>query len=351
MKKIRVCIFATMFKSNNTYLSVFIGIIGVIFFSAKAVMVKMAYQYGVSSVNLLVFRMLFALPFYIAVLLFVKKRTNEKEGSKLPQSKLVKHKMEKPKKYFDANVGTPDSYRDKSRLSSKTYLWLVFFGFIGYYLASYFDFLGLHYVKASIERVILFAYPTIVLILSSVFLKRKITGVQVLAIVITYIGILIAFWDEFKIEGTGFLTGAVLIFLSALTYASYLTGSDFLIPKFGVMRFTSFAMIIACICVIAHYLLFENTSLFGYHPNVYWLGLAMAFLSTVIPSYMVSYCIQQIGAPNFSVLGSLGPVSTIILANIFLGEQFTPLQMGGTLIVILGVVTISLHKKKKIIKV
>ncbi|ETN95421.1 DMT family transporter [Zhouia amylolytica] len=304
-----------MFKSNNTYLAVFIGILGVVFFSAKAVMVKLAYHYDVSSVNLLMFRMLFALPCYVVVLYFIQSRKR---------------------------VKSPVNFRDV--------LWLLFFGFIGYYLASYFDFLGLQYIKASIERVILFIYPTIVVLLSAIFLKRKINPLQILAIVITYIGVFVAFWDEFKIEGTEFLIGAGLIFLSALTYASYLTGSDFLIPKFGVLRFTSYAMIIACICVLAHYFIVEETSLFGYHENVYWLGLAMAILSTVIPSFMVSYCIKEIGASNFSILGSLGPVSTIILANIFLGERFSTLQMGGTLIVIFGVVIISFQKNVKTVK-
>lgn len=300
-----------MFKNNNTCLAVFTGIIGVVFFSAKAVMVKLAYQYDVSPVNLLMFRMLFALPFYIVVL-FITRKKSEEHG-----------------------------------LGVKDFIWLLFFGFIGYYLASYFDFLGLQYIKASIERVILFIYPTIVVILSALFLKRKVGPVQILAIAITYVGVLVAFWGEFRIEGSEFLTGAGLIFLSALTYASYLTGSDFLIPKFGVLRFTSYAMIIACISVVTHCSLSEEASLSGYHANVYWLGLAMAFLSTVIPSFMVSYSIKEIGASNFSVLGSLGPVSTIILASIFLDEKFTILQMGGTIIVIFGVVVISLQKRRK----
>ncbi|MCF8714791.1 DMT family transporter [Joostella atrarenae] len=295
-----------MEKSKALPFVILIGILGVVLFSAKAVMVKLAYQYNVSPVNLLMFRMLFALPFYILVLLFTKKST-------------VKH-------------------------TKKDYLWLVFFGFIGYYLASYFDFLGLQYIKASLERIILFIYPTIVLILSRIFLKRPITKIQLIAILISYLGILVAFWDEVALDGTEFLMGAGFIFLSALTYASYLTGSDWLIPKFGVVRFTSYAIIISCLSVVIHYALTEHTSLLGYHQNVYWLAILMAIFSTVIPSYLVSYCIKEIGASNFAIIAGLGPISTIILASIFLGESLTLLQFGGTILVIVGIVLVSLNK-------
>ena len=287
-----------------------VGILGIILFSSKAVMVKLAYQYEVSSINLLVFRMLFSLPFYIAVLFFLKRTSQYKP-------------------------------------TAKDNLWLVFFGVIGYYLASYFDFVGLQYIKASIERVILFTYPTIVLLLSAIFLKRKITQRQVVAVVLTYIGVLIAFYEDFSIDGNQALIGMGFIVLSAITYASYLVGSDWLIPRYGVMRFTSYAMIVSCACVLIHYLMYENTSLLGYHPNVYWLGLAMAFFATVIPSYLVSYSIGKITASNFSILAGLGPISTIILASIFLDEHLTWLQLMATGIVILGILIISIEKNKK----
>ena len=293
---------------SSKYFIIMIGILGVVLFSAKAVMVKLAYQYDVSPVNLLMFRMLFSLPFYL-IMIFIYK---------------------------------PDITQKRTK---KDYLSLVLFGFLGYYLASFFDFWGLGFIKASIERVILFIYPTIVIILSKLFLKRPISKVQIIAIALTYIGVVIAFWDDFSVEGSAFLIGATLIFLSALTYASYLVGSDWLIPKFGVITFTSYAMIVSCICVVVHYLIFERTSLFGYHQNVYWLGLAMAFLSTVIPSYLVSWTIKKIGAPDFSILGSIGPISTIILASIFLDEKITVLQIIGTLIVISGIIIISKNKK------
>ncbi len=296
---------------TGKYFVILIGILGVVMFSAKAVMVKLAYQYEVSAVNLLMFRMLFALPFYVIMLFIYKPSTSQKR-------------------------------------TRKDYISLVLFGFLGYYLASFFDFWGLEYIKASIERVILFIYPTIVIVLARIFLRKAITKVQLIAIALTYIGVVIAFWDDFTLQGDTFLIGALLIFLSALTYASYLVGSDWLIPKFGVVTFTSYAMIVSCVCVVVHYLIFEQTSLFGYHKNVYLLGLGMAFLSTVIPSYLVSWTIKKIGAPDFSILGSIGPISTIALASIFLDEKITLLQVIGTVIVISGIIIISKNKSKKL---
>lgn len=298
-----------MTVSQTKALAILIGAIGVIFFSAKAVMVKLAYQYEIGAVELLLFRMAFSLPFYVIIA-----------------------SLKKPAK--------PETIRKTD------YFWIFFLGFIGYYMASYFDFLGLQHIKASMERIILFIYPTLVLIISRVFLHKKITRPQVMAILITYVGIIITFWQELEVSGGNVMLGGVLVFLSALTYATYLAGSGWLIPKFGATTFTSYAMIVSCISVIAHYLIFERSDLTGYPIEVYGLALTMAILSTVIPSYMVSAAIKTLGAPNFSIIGSLGPISTIILANIFLDESMTWLQIVGTVIVICGVIVISRAKKK-----
>lgn len=272
-------------------------------------MVKLAYQYDIDAVELLLLRMVFALPFYI-IIAFLKKPKN------------------------------PD------QIKNRDYLWVFFFGFVGYYLASYFDFLGLKHIKASMERIILFIYPTLVLLISRIFLKKAITKPQVIAILITYIGIIITFSQELEISGDGVIIGGSLVFLSALTYATYLAGSGWLIPKFGATTFTSYAMIVSCTGIIMHYFLFRRTDLTSYELEVYLLSLAMALVSTVIPSYMVSAAIKTLGAPNFSIIGSLGPISTIILANIFLDERMTSIQIIGTVVVIMGIIVISRSKAK-----
>lgn len=299
-------------KSLSSYTSgIVIAIIGVVLFSAKAVMVKLAYNYDVETLHLLVFRMLFALPFYMAILLYTSKRR-------------------------------------KIQPTSKEYGWLLFFGFIGYYLAAYFDFLGLQYIKAGLERIILFVYPTLVVIISRLVFKTKITPKQITAILITYVGIVIAFKGELSMEGTNVLLGAFLIFLSALTYASYLVGSGWLIPKFGVLMFTSYAMIISTLCVFVHYAITDRGELWSYPTEVYILGGLMAILSTLIPSFLVSLAIKKLGASDFSIVGSLGPISTIILAYIFLDERLSFIQIIGALIVIFGVMYISKNKPKAV---
>lgn len=299
-------------KSLSSYTSgILIAIIGVVLFSAKAVMVKMAYVYEVETLHLLVFRMLFALPFYCAILVYT-------------------------------------SRKKKLQPTPKEFVWLFFFGFIGYYLAAYFDFLGLQYIKAGLERIILFVYPTLVVIISRLVFKTKINSKQITAILITYLGVVIAFWGEFNMEGANVLLGAFLIFMSALTYASYLVGSGWLIPKFGVLMFTSYAMIISTICVFIHYGIADRGNLFQYDSEVYILGLLMALISTLIPSFLVSLAIKKLGASNFSIVGSFGPISTIILAFIFLDERLTIVQILGSIVVILGVVYISRNKPKPV---
>ncbi len=287
------------------------GILGVVLFSSKAVMVKLAYQYEVNTLDLLLFRMLFSLPFYIIILFLIRKKSA------------------------------------KTQLEIKDYAWLFLFGFVGYYLASYFDFLGLNYIKAGLERIILFVYPTIVVFLSWLIFKQKITRVQFIAIAVTYIGVLITFWDELDIAGNKVLLGGFLVLLSAITYAAYLVGSGWLIPKFGVLRFTCYAMIVSTICIVMHYLVSGHWEFMDYPWPVYAYGLAMAIFATFIPSFLVSASIKQLGASNFSILGSLGPISTILLAFVFLSEKLTYWQLVGMLIVIFGVTYLSIQGKKR----
>ena len=298
-------------KASNTSIGTLFAILGVVLFSAKAVMVKLAYTYDVDHLTLLLFRMGFALPFYIAIALYSKPQESQK-------------------------------------VNSKDYLWLFLFGFLGYYLASLFDFMGLQYLKAGLERIILFIYPTLVVLLTWAFFKKKLSRNQFLAIFITYVGVLITFWDEIGISGDTVYWGAFLIFLSAFTYASYLVGSGWLIPKFGVLRFTSYAMIISTFCIVVHYVLVSDFEIFNYPKEVYYLGLAMAIFSTLLPSFLVSEAINRLGASTFSIFGSLGPVSTIMLAFFFLDERITYLQVFGMLVVILGVTLVSRKKSIKI---
>lgn len=283
---------------------------GVIFFSAKAVLVKLAYNYDVDTVSLLLIRMGIALPFYVVIAIIEKFR--QKDNKLLP----------------------------------KDYLFLLILGFLGYYLASFLDFKGLTYVTASIERLILFVYPTLVVLISAIFLKKPVSIQQKLAIVITYIGVFIAFYKYSDASGTSsnITLGGILVFGSALSYAFFLVGSGNMIPRIGAVRFTSYAMIVSCMAVLLHYLAGNNTDLFCYPNEVYLLGTGMAFISTIIPSFMLAEAIKRLGASNVAIVGSLGPISTIILATIFLGETISLYQLAGTIIVIAGVSLIAINK-------
>tara|TARA_R110002049_G_scaffold38978_1_gene120335 strand:- start:22796 stop:23695 length:900 start_codon:yes stop_codon:yes gene_type:complete len=299
-----------MQTTKNFWYGITIGILGVVLFSSKAVMVKLAYNYQVDAISILLLRMLFSFPFYVVIAYLYRNKNN------------------------DVPVGNID------------YVWVVFFGFVGYYLASYFDFVGLTYIKASLERIILFLYPTIVILLNRFFLKQPITKIQMGAIALTYLGIVVAFWDEVAISGTDTYLGGFFILLSAITYASYLVGSGWLIPKFGVVKFTAYAMIVSCICVFVHYSVISETDLFSFSWEVYFLGFLIAIFATVIPSFLVSASIKMISSSNFAIVAGIGPISTIILAAIFLNEVLTLFQFFGALVVIVGILLISLTNKK-----
>ena len=300
-----------MRKSTRTFIyGVALGMLGIVLFSSKAVMVKLAYNCEVDAISVLLLRMVFSFPFYLIIAFIYRNKNTSKYITKID------------------------------------YYWVIIFGIVGYYLASYFDFVGLIYIKASLERIILFIYPTIVLLLNKWFLKRPITKVQAGAIALTYLGILIAFSDEVNVSGSNVFLGGFFIVLSAITYASYLVGSGWLIPKFGVVQFTSYAMLVSCICVFIHYSIIAEVSILSYSWEVYLLGFLIAVFATVVPSFLVSASIKLINSSNFAAIAGIGPISTIVLASIFLNEKLTLLQLFGTLVVIVGILLVSIQKRK-----
>ena len=287
-----------------------IALTGVLLFSAKAVLVKLCYQHEVDTVSVLMLRMGLALPFFIVIGFFKKEK-------------------------------------DKEKLNFKSLLIIICLGVLGYYGASYFDFLGLKYVDASLERLILYIYPTVVVILSAIVFRKKISRKQMLSILITYVGVLVIFLPvltEKEIKVSFF--GVNMIVLSAITYASYLVASQYFVPKFGTVRFTTAAMIVSCIMVIVHYLFDSQANVFGLDKEVYFYGVLMAVFSTVLPSYLISEGIKRISASKVSIIGSLGPVSTISLSILLLGEEPNKFYYIGGVIIIAGVVWLNLEKAK-----
>jgi drug/metabolite transporter (DMT)-like permease len=298
-------------KTDHAGYAALLAITGIVMFSAKAIMVKLSYRYDADVLTVLLLRMVFALPFY---LVFAYRSSNKSGGY---------------------------------QMTKKDTVTLIALGFVGYYAASYFDFLGLKFISASLERLILFVYPTLVILIAWVALQKRPTRLQVLAVIITYAGIFLAFADDLEMSGDGLWRGVIYIFLSAFTYAIYLVGSGSMIPRIGPVRFTSYAMIVSCILVIIHYSMMNTTEVLHQPWQIYVLGFAMALISTVIPSFLISEAIKRIGASNFAIYGSLGPISTIILAIIFLGERLDFYQIAGTAVVIFGVSIINLKKSQK----
>ncbi|WOD44056.1 DMT family transporter [Hwangdonia lutea] len=176
------------------------------------------------------------------------------------------------------------------------------------------------------------------------FLKQPITKIQASAIGLTYFGVVITFSDEVAVSGANTYLGGFFILLSAVTYASYLVGSGWLIPKFGVINFTAYAMLVSCVCVFVHYSIISETNLFGFSWEVYLLGFLIAVFATVIPSFLVSASIKMISSSNFAIVAGVGPISTIVLAAIFLNETLSLLQLFGVLLVIIGILLVSLKK-------
>ncbi len=305
----------TIPRNNDFLLGVLIGLLGAICFSTKAIFVKLAYRdTEVDAVSLLALRMIFSLPFFIV-------------------SAYVSSSQQ-------ANV----------RFTGMQWIKIAIIGCLGYYVSSLLDFLGLQYVSAGIERLILFIYPTLVLLMSALIFKEKIKPLQWVALLITYAGLVIAFFGEVEIQSganSNFFLGSILIFICACTFAAYIVGSGRLIPLVGASKFNSYAMSFASLGVLIHFFVTSSGSLWSFSPAVYGYSVAMAILSTVIPSYLVTQSIKRIGSGNTAIVGSIGPVSTIVMAYIFLHEQISLAQLVGTVLILAGVLIISRQKQKK----
>jgi len=283
--------------------------IAAVAFSGKAIIIKLAYRQGVDAVTLLALRMLFSAPLFFALAWWAARG----EGVQ--------------------------------RLSAPDLRAVLGLGLLGYYLASYFDFLGLEHITAALERLVLFLYPTFVLLLSAMLIGRRITRRDVAAVLLSYVGIALVFVQDLATQTGNVVLGSFWVLLSALCYAGYLLGSGRLVGRIGSLRFASYAGLVSCLAVVAHFLVtHEARAIFSQPAGVYWLALLMAVASTVLPIVLTSEGIRRIGASDASVLGAVGPVATIFLGFVFLGEPITALQLGGAALVTAGVLSVSLRK-------
>ncbi len=292
-----------------------ITLLGAVFFSTKAIFVKLAFKdTGVDAITLLSLRMLFSLPFYLVAAWLGAKKEAIKS------------------------------------LTKRDWFFVCLLGIFGYHLSSLFDFIGLQYVSAGLERLILFLYPTFSVLINTYFFKTKLNRTQIIALLLTYLGIGIAYFGELKIDSSnpGFFFGSMMIFLCAVTYSFYLVGTGRMVAKVGATRYTAYAMLSATAGIFFQFLVTRNISSVPWSPTLFWYGLVLALVATVLPSFMMSNGMKRIGSNNVSIITSIGPVSTIIQAHFFLGESILPTQVFGTILVIIGVLLIGWQSKNTV---
>jgi drug/metabolite transporter (DMT)-like permease len=284
-------------------------------FSSKAIMVKLAYAYHLDAATLIALRMAFAIPFFAGL------------------------------GWWAMRQSAPVS------MTGKEWIMLVLLAVIGGYGSMWLNFEGLRYVSAGLERVILFLYPTLVVVMSAMFLKHQVTRREWFAMLTSYAGVVLVVWHDVEIAGLASdetLYGAWLVLLSAIVYAGYLLISGQLIPKLGASRFTACTMSMAALTSACHFGTSESMSGLTNLPHaVYVLAFLMALIATVLPSVLMNMGIHQLGSRKASLISAIGPVSTVVLAYLFLGESLSLIQGVGTSLVLAGVMAVSLDNTAK----
>ena len=272
---------------------------GAIAFSGKAIIVKLGYRYGADAVTLLMYRMLFALPLFVFMAWWAG--------------------------------------RGKAPLSRKDWLGVVGLGFCGYYLSSFLDFAGLEYITASLERLILYLNPTLVVLFGWVFYKRGITWGKLAGMVVSYSGVLLVFGHELGQQGSHAAWGALLVFLSTLSYAIYMIYSGELVRRLGSLRLVGLATSVACLFCIAQFWIVRDASAMVVPQEVLWLSVLNSVLCTAAPVLMVMMAIERIGPGMTAQTGMIGPLSTIAMGVWLLGEPFNGWMLVGTCLVVGGI--------------
>jgi drug/metabolite transporter (DMT)-like permease len=275
------------------------AIVGAVAFSGKAIIVKLAYRYGVDAVTLIMYRMLFALPMFLLLSWWAG--------------------------------------RGKPALTRRDWLVVSGLGFSGYYLASFLDFVGLQYITAGLERLILYLNPTLVLALGVLLFKQKVTRRQLISLAVSYCGVLLVFGHEVTLLGSDVALGAALVFASMVSYALYLVYSGEEVKRLGALRLTGLATSIACGLCIAQFFVRRPVSAMAVAPEVIWLSVLNATLCTFCPVLLVMMAIERIGAPMTTQVGMFGPLSTILMGIVILGEPFTAWVAAGTVLVLAGI--------------
>ena len=294
-------------QENNTTVStgLVLALSAAFLFSTKPILIKWLYGLGMTALPLMGLRLVIALPLYIIVGVVMWGRLANKP-----------------------------SLRDVCNAAA--------IGLLGYYLASYLDLSGLEYVSAQLERLMLYAYPSMVVIIGALFFGAKVNRSIIPALILTYAGLAVMYGHDLNIAPVGtdpadITKGTLLILASALSFSLYVLFSKKSIARLGSLLFTSIAMGSATIATIVHYAIVEGAVMPDMTAQI-WVGvLILAIMATVVPSFMVSEAIKRIGPAKTSVSGTIGPVMTTVMAIMFLGEPFGWLTALGMALVMLGV--------------
>ena len=286
-------------RSSQLTTGLFLAAAGSIAFSGKAIIVKLAYRHGVDAVTLLMYRMLFALPMFLLMAWWAG--------------------------------------RGQARMAARDWLGIVGLGLSGYYLASFLDFWGLEYISASLERLILYLNPTLVLVLGWLLYGRKINHRQGVGMALSYAGVLLVFGHEATLDGKNAALGATLVLGSAISYALYLSYSGQMVQRLGSLRLAGWATSVACLLCIGQFLVLRPLSAAQVAEPVLWLSLLNATACTAVPVLLVMMAIERIGSGLTAQTGMIGPMSTLFMGVAILGEPFNLWIVGGTVLVLSGV--------------
>ena len=277
-------------------------LLGTFLFACKGIFIKLAYAHGISAAPLLMLRMLFALPFYLGMAIWLHTQA-------------------------------------KMALSRKQLVPILGLGLLGYYVASFLDFWGLEFISAGLERLVLYIYPTIVVLILAFWKKKSISLKEMLAMAIAYVGIIFVFLHELQFHKTfsATITGGMLVFCSAASYAFFVVMTSEKAKQVGSLTFTTYCMLAASAGVIIHNLALSDVHDLLQPPPVYWLAFGLAIFSTVIPSFLMNKGIASIGPSKAAIMGSIGPVVTVFFGAWFLDEVINTTQLMGAILIIGGV--------------
>lgn len=297
-------------ENTNFRSGLLFAIAGTALFGMKSIFIKLAFAEGVDATTLLALRMVIAFPLYMVILWWVVRRSPER----------------------------------MSAITIKDPFAILALGFMGYYLASILDFEGLSYVSAQLERLTLFTYPVMVALLSWLIFSEKITKRVWISLFFTYLGIVFLYSYEASADNPSIAIGTGLVFLAALSFSFYVIFSKAYIMRLGSMFFTSVAMLSSTIFVLIHFFVTHEFSDLAVSATVWVFAALLGIVSTLIPSFLVSEAISRIGGTKTSIAGSVGPVFTVLLAVLILGEDFGWPHFLGMALVVVGVAVLDVKK-------